>query len=560
MNPAAEPDSLLVLPDQLCLDAGPVATMARSGGGGRVLLVESGEWLTRRPYHRQRIALILLNLRAFAEELHSAGLSVAWLRGEGSMRDLLESWLQAHPGVRLQGIEPAEREMRQELAPLLADRRLSWGRNPFYLTDHAIFENACGRGAKARFRMDTFYRKVRAATGLLMDGDGSPEGGRISFDAENRQPWKGDPRAPIPPRFPMSDLRREVAREIESRFSTHPGTLDIEALPATQEDAVRLWSWAKSECLEHFGPYEDAMSRRSRGLFHTRISPVLNLGRILPHRLVDDVAAMTDLPLPSREGFIRQVIGWREFVRHVHDATDGLRTIRGEPCGTREAPGDGGWSAWSGRTWVASAPPPSEIDGGSDANALGRGVGVPPAFWGRESGLACLDHVVSDVWAEGWSHHITRLMVLGNIASLLDVSPRDLADWFWIAYADAWEWVVEPNVMGMATWGLGGAMTTKPYVAGSAYIDRMSDSCRECRFSPKAGRANSCPLTRLYWAYLDRHEPILRDNPRLGVVMQAMRKRADAERARDRAVFSRVQSLLIEGKPVPANVVSEVSD
>ncbi|MGA0870802.1 MAG: cryptochrome/photolyase family protein, partial [Planctomycetota bacterium] len=224
------------------------------------------------------------------------------LKGDGTRYDaLLDDF---EPGMRL-----------ERLAPLLADRRLSWGRNPFYLTDHAIFESACGRGAKARFRMDTFYRKVRAATGLLMDGDGSPEGGRISFDAENRQPWKGDPRAPIPPRFPMSDLRREVAREIESRFSTHPGTLDIEALPATQEDAVRLWSWAKSECLEHFGPYEDAMSRRSRGLFHTRISPVLNLGRILPHRLVDDVAAMTDLPLPSREGFIRQVIGWREFVR-----------------------------------------------------------------------------------------------------------------------------------------------------------------------------------------------------------------------------------------------------
>ncbi|MEY3024966.1 MAG: hypothetical protein RJA16_1792, partial [Planctomycetota bacterium] len=121
----------------------------------------------------------------------------------------------------------------------------------------------------------------------------------------------------------MTQRRREVAQEIESRFAAHPGTLDVESLPATFDDALRLWSWAKSECLEHFGPYEDAMSRRSRGLFHTRISPVLNLGRILPRRLVDDVATMTNLPLPSREGFIRQVIGWREFVRHVHDATDG---------------------------------------------------------------------------------------------------------------------------------------------------------------------------------------------------------------------------------------------
>ena len=428
------------------------------------------------------------------------------------------------------------------------------------MTDRALFESACGRGEKARFRMDSFYRKVRAATGLLMDADGTPEGGKISFDAENRQAWKGDPPAPEPPRFAMTPLRRAVQQEVETRYASHPGTLDVEALPATREDAIGLWSWARSACLEHFGPYEDAMSRRSRGLFHTRISPVLNLARILPHRLVGDVAAMTDLPLPSREGFIRQVIGWREFVRHVHDATDGLRVVRGESHPSRDRPGDGGWSAWAGHSWTPAATTPPEIDGGSDANALGNGIGVPPAFWGAESGLACLDAVVSDVWAEGWSHHITRLMVLGNIASLVDVSPRDLADWFWIAYADAWEWVVEPNVMGMATWGLGGAMTTKPYVAGSAYVDRMSDFCGACRFAPKPNRPNSCPLTRLYWAFLDRHEPVLRDNPRLGVVMQAMRKRPDAERRLDRAVFARVQSILIEGKPLPANVVSICAD
>ena len=179
---------------------------------------------------------------------------------------------------------------------------------------------------------------------------------------------------------------------------------------------------------------------------------------------------------------------------------------------------------------------------------------MPPAFWGTESGLACLDRVVADVWQEGWSHHITRLMVLGNIATLLDLSPRDLADWFWIAYTDAWEWVVEPNVMGMATWGLGGLMTTKPYVAGAAYLDRMSDYCADCRFKPKPSAANACPLTRLYWAFLDRHEPLLRDNHRLGVVLQAMRKRPEDERHRDRATFVRVQSLLLEGRPLPADV------
>lgn len=552
-------DAILVLPDQLSRDVGPLAGPDRSRGS-RVLLLESREWLSRRPYHRQRVALILLNIRAFAAELREAGFSIEHLRGDASMRSLLEAWLDEHPSASLRGIDPAEREMRLEFAPLVEAGRLRWEPNPFFMTDRALFESACGRGDKARFRMDSFYRKVRAATGLLMQPDGSPEGGKHSFDAENREAWRGDPPAPNPPRYPMTPLRREVEHEVETRFANHPGSLDVESLPATREDTLGLWDWAKASCLEHFGPYEDAMSRKSRGLFHTRISPVLNMARILPRTLVEEVAAMTSLPLSSREGFIRQVIGWREFVRHVHDATDGLRTIRGEAQPCRDAPGDGGWSTWSGRAWQPVPAAPKDVGGGSDANALGADLGVPPAYWGAESGLACLDAVVADVWAEGWSHHITRLMVLGNIASLIDVSPRDLADWFWIAYADAWEWVVEPNVMGMATWGLGGAMTTKPYVAGSAYLDRMSDYCGACRFAPKANRPNSCPLTRLYWAFLDRHEPVLRDNPRLGVVMQAMRKRPDAERRLDRAVFTRVQSILIEGKPLPANLVSTCSD
>jgi deoxyribodipyrimidine photolyase-related protein len=297
------------------------------------------------------------------------------------------------------------------------------------------------------------------------------------------------------------------------------------------------------------------MSTRSRGLFHTRVSPVMNIGRLRAIDMVREVEALPGLPIESREGFIRQVVGWREFVRHVHEATDGHRTLRGVAQATRDRPGDGGFARWHGAAWVPPHAPPAGVDGGSDASGLAAATPVPPAYWGRESGLRCLDEVVRSVWEEGWSHHITRLMVLGNVASLLDLSPRDLADWFWIAYADAWEWVVEPNVMGMATWGLAGLMTTKPYVAGSAYIDRMSDYCGACRFDPK----RTCPLARLYWAFLDRHEAALRDNPRMGVVMQALRKRDPRTRAQDRAVFVRVRDLLLEGRPLGAGIVAEAS-
>jgi deoxyribodipyrimidine photolyase-related protein len=297
----------------------------------------------------------------------------------------------------------------------------------------------------------------------------------------------------------------------------HPGSLTPEALPATRDDVERAWAWAKSSCLRHFGPFEDAMSSRSRNLFHTRISPLLNLQRLGARRVLDDVLAM-DLPLPSQEGFVRQVLGWREFVRHVHDATDGFRVVRGEVQ-------------------------PS-IDGASCVSMLGAGRPLPPAYWGARSGLRCLDEVVANVWQDGTSHHITRLMVLSNIATLLDVSPRELTDWFWAAYIDAYDWVVEPNVLGMGAFAAGDLMTTKPYVAGAAYIDRMSDFCGGCRFDPKT----TCPLTPLYWAFLGRHRGTLARVDRMKLPVAAEAKRSDAQRARDAATFERVASALSRGE------------
>ena len=266
------------------------------------------------------------------------------------------------------------------------------------------------------------------------------------------------------------------------------------------------------------------MSSRSSGLFHTRISALLNLHRLLPSRAIADVAGMT-LPLASQEGFIRQILGWREFVRHVHRATDGFRNLPGGAPSIAERPGDGGYARWAGKPWGESlrpagsgqaaagsdrnAPEAGDPEGGATPSALGASEPLPPAFWGTLSGLTCLDRVVADVWAEGYSHHITRLMVLANLATLLDVSPRELTDWFWIAYTDAYDWVVEPNVLGMGTYAVGDLMTTKPYVSGAAYIARMSDYCDRCAFDPKT----TCPITRLYWAFFARHEGRLQGQP-----------------------------------------------
>jgi deoxyribodipyrimidine photolyase-related protein len=548
---AAEPSSesssesiVVVLPDQLSLAIGPTARV--DPRTTRLVLLESGEWFSRRPYHRQRLAWILLSQRKFALEAADHGYAVEVLSGDEPMVELLRTYLASRGSARC--MEPAEREMRAEFAPLVSAGLLAFEPHDGFLTTATDLE--AGRTAEG-WRMDRFYQAVRRRTGILMEA-GKPVGGKFSFDAENRRRWDGTPPAPMPPEFPGSPLREEVASIIETRFSRHPGTLDIAAIPATRAEIDRLWNWAKKSCLPNFGPYEDAMSRRSRGVFHTRISPLMNLHRLLPRQVVHDVAALT-LPISSQEGFIRQVLGWREFVYQVHRATDGFRSGRASDEAPLSQPGDGGFARWKGEPWQPVQPAPAGVDGGARPNLLAADAGVPPAYWGAPSGLACLDHVVEDVWAEGWSHHITRLMVLGNLATLFGVSPRELCDWFWIAYIDAWDWVVEPNVLAMATYATS-EMTTKPYVSGSAYLEKMGDSCRTCRFTP----GKDCPIGPLYWAFLARNNTVLADNPRMKLPLASARGRTDDVRSREAQTFVALRDVLINGKRWEGGSVADV--
>ncbi len=524
---------LYVAYDQLSDRLGPLGNEPPEELG--TVLVESPWKAARRPYHRQKLALVLANQRQFALEQAARGVAIDYRVVDGPYRQALaEAAAERGP---LTAMEPAERELRADLAPLVEDGRIELVAHDGWLTSREQFRDSAGAGPP--WRMDAFYRRVRRDSGVLMD-DGKPAGGKFSHDADNRRPWPGEPAAPAPPRFRPDAVTREVGELVEERFARHPGELDLERLPATAKDARRLWRWGLDSCMEQFGPYEDAMSRRSAGLFHTRISPLVNLHRLLPAEVVADAAA-SDAPLSSREGFVRQVLGWREFVRHVHRETDGFRRLPGGAPAVRPAPGDGGFERWSGEAWGAGED--ERVDGGASPSRLGARAALPPAFWGRESGLACLDTVVADVWREGWSHHITRLMVLANVAALLDVRPRELADWFWAAYVDAFDWVVEPNVLGMGSFAVGDLMTTKPYISGSAYIDRMSDYCGACRFDP----ADDCPLRRLYWAYLDRHRERLAGNRRLALPLASLGKRPAEERRADRRCFETVRDRLRRG-------------
>jgi len=502
---------LFVPYDQLTDAIGPLSR--NDPGELGIVLIESSWKAAMRPYHKQKLALVLANLRHFALEQAERGVAIEHHVVEGSYGEELRKI--ARDRRELGCMRPAERELRRDLQPLVDEGLVELLPHEGWLTTSEQYTASQGDGR--RRRMDAFYRTVRRESGVMMDELGKPIGGKYSFDAENREPWKGDPPAAVPPTFGPDPVRDEVCELVSDRFAAHPGELDASSLPATLADARATWAWAREACLPLFGPYEDAMSVRSTTLFHTRVSSLLHLHRLLPRTVLEDVLAL-DIELPSKEGFVRQLLGWREFMHHVHEETDGLRRIPGDP-------------------------PPGDLDTPAAPSALGAGNPLPPAFWGRPTGLGCLDEVVRTVWKEGYSHHITRLMVLSNLATLLDVSPRELTDWFWVAYTDAYDWVVEPNVLGMGTFAVGDWMTTKPYVSGAAYIDRMSDYCGNCAFDPK----KTCPFTPLYWAFLERHSELLGGNPRMAMPLASLRRRPDERRAADRETYEHVRDTLSAG-------------
>lgn len=516
--------------DQLTDAAGPLSQIPAERAG--IVLIENRWKAARRPYHRQKLGLVLANMRNFALEQAKRGVRVHYVHGDAPYRELVRGCVEELGPLRM--AQAAEWELRADLAPLVEEGGITVERNDAFLTEDEDFDEA--RHGDDRFRMDAFYRHVRRKLDILMDDD-KPVGGKWSFDAENRESWSGDPPAPELPRFDMDDVRKEVAELIEETFDHHPGALDLQAVPTSAPEHQAWLDWVCEQCMHDFGPYEDAMSLKDTNLFHSRLSASINLGRILPSTVVDRMLDL-DIPLASKEGFIRQIIGWREFMRHVHQRTEGFRTV----ADVREGLGEGGWSGLSRGDWSE----PAVLDGETQADPkeLDADLDVPPAFWGVESGLLCLDHVVETVWAEGYSHHITRLMILSNLATLLGVSPRSLADWFWVAYVDAYDWVVEPNVLGMGTFGLGDLFTTKPYVSGSAYINRMSDYCGDCQFHPK----KNCPITSMYWSFLEHNKASLDGNPRVAMPLRSLERRGDEKRETDRRVRLHVIQRLRAGE------------
>jgi len=481
-------ETIWVLGDQLNRQLGPLREA--TPGSAMVLMVESIAKVASKRWHRQRAHLVIAAMRKFAAELAAEGFVVDY-RHASSLATGVRDHVAEHQPSRVTAMEPASYDGLE----LLHRLGVEVVRSDQFLCHYDEF--AAWASDRRSVKMEDFYRWQRRRLGYLMDG-AEPAGGRWNFDADNRERPPKDGRSwPEPLRNLLDEIDRAVLAELpDACWGDEPdGTW-----ATTRAGALERLDHAVNVVLPRFGPHEDAMLSTNWHLAHTLLSPYLNLGLLLPDEVCDAAEAAYrggDVPIASAEGFIRQVIGWREFV-------------------------------W-GRYWQA-------MPEYRRANELGAHRPLPPVFTGAATEMRCVEQVVGEVTAHGWAHHIQRLMILGNLGLLAGIEPWELTEWMWSGFVDGAEWVMLPNVIGMALYADGGQMATKPYAAGGAYIDRMSDYCKGCRYDRRQRVGpDACPFTTLYWAFLDRHRERFEGNARIVRQVRAMQKLTDIDAVNARA-------------------------
>lgn len=461
-------------------------------GDDRVLLVESQAKLDGRR-HRQRTHLVVTAMHRFADELRTAGFEVD-LRRAPTLEDGLAAHRREFEPAEVTATEPNSVGARRALERF----EVSTVRSDQFLCHPDEFAAwADGRSGR-RLRMEDFYRWQRVRLGYLMDGD-QPAGGRWNFDSENREP---PPKAANPWPDPVrSRLDHEDRRVLDTIGPEGFGADPAGWWPTSRRQALARLRHAIDVVLPMFGPHEDVIVERSWHVAHTLLSPALNIGLLLPDEVADAAEAAYRkgrVPIASAEGFIRQIIGWREYV----------------------------WGTY----W-------REMPGYADRNALGAHAPLPAAFTDASATqMRCVSHAVEGLDERGWVHHIQRLMVFANLSTLLGVEPKEVVRWMTDSFVDGDEWVMLPNLIGMGLHADGGAMATKPYVSGGRYLDRMTDHCADCRFNPtKRTGDDACPYTTLYWDFLDRHRTRFSKNARMAQAVRGLDRLSDLPEVRARA-------------------------
>jgi deoxyribodipyrimidine photolyase-related protein len=467
------------------------------------------------PSHKARIVLFLSAMRHFRAALEDEGIAVVYRKlddpdNAGTLALELEAAAARLKPLRLIIVEPGEWRVLEDIraAAKKAGADLEIREDRHFLASHDDFDRFA-QGRK-QLRMEFFYREMRRRTGLLMKG-GEPEGGRWNYDADNRGafPQEGPGKVPAPVSFLPDSITRDVIELVENRFSYHPGSLRHFDWPVTPAQAEKALNDFVATRLHRFGPYEDALWTGQPWLYHSRLSSSMNLKLLDPReaaRAAEEAWRAGKVSLAGAEGFIRQVIGWREYVRGIY---------------------------WR------------HMPGYAELNALEATLPLPRFYWTGQAEMNCLREVIGQTLEYGYAHHIQRLMVTGLFALLLGVAPREVHRWYLAVYVDAVEWVELPNTLGMSQFADGGIMASKPYAASGKYIDRMSNYCRGCRYDPgRIQGSQACPFSVLYWEFLLRNRARLSGNPRMGLQLRNAERLAAAERKRIRRLADSIRGAI----------------
>jgi deoxyribodipyrimidine photolyase-related protein len=507
---------VIILGDQLTLDSPVLQDF--DAAQDHIVMAEVLQESTHVWSHRQRITLFLSAMRHFAETLRQQQLPLTYFtldqHAYSDMPAVLQAMVQHHQPQAIRMCEPGDWRVWQQLQAM-ADQcatPLQVLQDTHFMCSIDQFQRWADQysAKNTSLRMEFFYRSMRKKYQILMAGD-APEGGDWNYDQDNRQSLgKQGPQGLLSPTaFTPDAVTQTVMDLVKQVFPDHPGSLDAFQWAVTREQALTLLAHFVKEKLPQFGPYQDAMWQDAPYLWHSLLASALNLKLLNPREVIaaaEQAYRQGLAPLTSVEGFTRQILGWREFIRGVY--------------------------------WL-------EMPALKQANYFNHHGDVPAWFWSGKTGMQCLSQSIVQTLQFGYAHHIQRLMVIGLFATLAELSPQQVADWFLAVYVDAVEWVELPNVAGMALFANGGRFTSKPYVASGAYIQRMSNYCQGCRYDPKQKTGQqACPFTTLYWAFLVKHEAFFARNPRTSLMVKHVAKLyADEKQEITAAAQSRLQHI-----------------
>ena len=481
--------AVFILHDQLNLDAWPSWIREEKP---LLIFMESAEKGKELPHHKKKAIFVLSSMRHFALECAEAGFPVHYHSTKAHFDEGLDTLLSKNQNMKLTYMKPSEWDIRERLQSVRAIfiDRVKEIPNNFFLADPEEYKDRVKDG----WLMEYFYREMRRKTGYLMNGD-QPEGGEWNYDEQNREKLPKDHPVPEIAETAPDAVTEEVIEMVETWYEESFGESDDFSYAVTRRQALYRLNEFIEERLDEFGPYEDAMVHGNYELFHSKLSMYLNNGLILPKEVCDKAEQaykQGKARLNSVEGFIRQIIGWREYVRVYYEAM--MPEVR-------------------------------------EANHFGFNNKLPKMYWTGETKMNCMSECLKPVIEEGYSHHIPRLMVLSNFSNLTETDPRELNRWFHLAYVDAYEWVVLPNVVGMSTFADGGVLASKPYVSSGNYINKMSDYCKHCKYkiSKKTGE-DACPFNYLYWNFIDKQRETFTKNGRANFMVNMFDKKSDEDK------------------------------